>query len=67
MNQPDQTPKKSIVEACSQKILFEIPGYYTLREFDGHHYFLEGPDGDGTTVQKIDVLCLFRDLFERNM
>lgn len=57
---------KSIVNLCSQSPLFEFEGFI-LRPLDNWNFFLEHPDGSGTSLQKVHLLGWLVRLFEEAM
>jgi len=46
---------KSLTELATQKPIGEFEGY-KLRPFDGHHVWIENPEGEGMTITKMEVM-----------
>ncbi len=56
---------ESLSEKCSQPPLLEFEGF-VIRPFDGWRVWMENPDGEGTSINKVVFLAWLRRLFEKH-
>lgn len=54
---------RTITEFLNQEPIFEFEGY-VIRPLDELNFFIENPEGEGTSIKKSDFLLWLTNLFD---
>jgi hypothetical protein len=55
---------ESLPELCNQKVIMRFE-WFTIREFDGHHLWLEIDGGEGMQFRKDELMGFLSKIWKR--